>query len=232
MDNLFDDLYENEEYYEDISFAMDYIFSANVTGSSLTKKVCDLVGAFRKEQSVVTFTFSGGEILNIADLTKADRDMTDVQIEFESQYSGIMAQIDVYKITEHEYEITMMMPHEELKATEKREEIILIIAKKFFTYLNPEYGVTGEQVFARPTDEITDDEFVSAFEEIGFIGGHQYKMREIINRSISKFDVTPLSGGELFVRRDFMKEVEKIERKHGDKKKRGIFSRLFDKDDE
>lgn len=209
MDFLPDDY--NDPYALDYS-GMDYIFSANVSGCDFSEKTIRLLDTFRKEGSVVTFTFGDGKVLNTSDIHGVSEYLGNVRIEFQFVCENLMAEIDVFDIGDSEFEIILMLPHEELKKL-SREKAIFDTAKKFFECLKPKYGVTGEQVFAQVADEISDDEFITYFEEIGYIGSCQYNMTAQMKKHAGKFAAYPLSYGEMYVGKDFEKELRRIEKK-------------------
>lgn len=212
MNSDYDYMYADDDYYNLDYPGMDYLFSANVSSSSFAEKTISLLDLLRKENSVVTFTFSDGTILNTSDINNIDKDLGDVQIEFMSQINDLNAQINVFEVSETETEIVMMLPHEEIKKLE-HERIIFETAKKFFECLTPKYGVTGEQVYAQPADEIADDDFIHSFDDIGYISSYQFNMASRAKKYKSKFTVYPVCDGELFVSKDFDKELHKGEKK-------------------
>lgn len=211
----FDMDFSMEDYsnpYEVEYSGMDYLFSANVSSCEYAGRTLKLLDVFRKADSVVTFTFGDGEVLNTSDIFSVSKLLDDVQIEFQSVCENLTAQINVFAIAENEYEIILMLPHEELKKL-SREKVIFDIAVKFFNCLSPKYGVTGEQVFAQVADEISDDDFVSSFHEIGYIDNCQFNMTVRMKKHSRKYMVYPLTYGEMFISKDFEKELRRSEKK-------------------
>lgn len=216
------EFFDDEYYDEAFDFGMDYLFSANVSACEYAERTLKLLEAFRKENSVVTFTFSDGEVVNTADIFSLTKSVDGVQIEFESAINNLTAQIDVFSVSQTEYEITMMLKKEELEEIENTvfEKTAFDSASKFFDCLSPKYGTAGEQAYALPADDIADDDFILSFTDIGYIDNCQYNMTQRAKKHKNKFVIYPLKYGEMYVSKDFDKELHRGEKKR----------RLFKKD--